>query len=327
MSLSRFVVSLFGAGLMALGTSLVFGQATSTGSGQDYPNRPIRIVTATAGGGSDFIARTIAQGISGPLGQPLIIDNRSGPRTGETAAKAAPDGYTFIVQGASLWILPLLQKMPWDVVRDFTPVSLISRQVNVLVVHPALPVNSVKELIALAKSKPGALNYASTIPGGIQHLATELFKSMAGINMTWISYKGGQNAIGALLGGEVQVLALDVGLVAPHIKSGRMKALAVTSATPSTLAPNLPTMAAAGVPGYELVGSTGMWAPANTAGVIIARMNQEVVRVLNHPDVKERLLTSGEEIVASSPGQFAATIKSEIVKMSKVIKDAGIKLE
>ena len=150
---------------------------------------------------------------------------------------------------------------------------------------------------------------------------------MAGINMTWISYKGGQGAISALIGGEVQVLALDVGLVAPHIKSGRMKALAVTSTTPSALAPNLPTMAAAGVPGYELVGSTGMWAPINTPQAIISRMNQEVVRVLNQPDIRDKLLASGEEIVASSPEQFAATIKIEIAKMSKVIKDAGIRID
>ena len=319
MLIRRFASGLVVANLLIVCAGVV--------SGQTYPNAPIRIVTAPAGGGSDFIARTMAQGMSGPLGQQMIIDNRAGAAIGETAAKAAPDGYTIMVQGASLWILPLLQKTPWDVVRDFATISLISRQVNQFVVHPSVPVKNIKELIALAKSRPGELNYGSTIPGGVQHLASELFKSMAGINMVWVPYKGGASAMTALMSGEVQVLALDVGLVAPHVKWGKMRALAVTSATPTALAPGVPTVAESGVPGYELVGYTALWAPAKTPEAIIRRINQEAVRVLSQPDVRERLLNAGEEIVASTPEQFAATLKAEIAKMSKVIKDAGIKIE
>jgi len=310
---------LYAVGLMILGAGAVFGQ--------DYPNKPIRIITAVAGGGSDFIARLIGQEISGQMGQPVIVDNRgSAILAAALVSKAPPDGYTLLVSGSLLWITPLLRKVPYDTVTDFSPISQLSREVYVITVHPSIPAKTVKELIALAKAKPGELNYSSATAGGDIHLALELLKSMAGINIVGVPYKGGAAAMTALISGEVQVMALDAGLVAPHVKMGEMRALAVTSATPSALAPGLPTVSAAGVPGYELVGSTGIWAPARTSAAIVNRLHQAIVRVLGRPNSTERLLGAGEEIIASSPEQFAGTIRSEIIKMSKVIKDAGISI-
>jgi len=192
-------------------------------------------------------------------------------------------------------------------------------------VHPSVPVKSVKELVAMAKAKPGALNYSSPGNGTTQHLAMELFKSMAGVNIVHVPYKGGAPSIAALLGGEAQLTITDVANVGTHGKAGKLRALAVTSAQPSVLAPGLPTIAASGVPGYEAVSMTGMFAPAKTPDAIIKRLNQEAVRVLNQPDVKEKFLTAQVEVVASLPEQFAAIIKSEIAKMGKVIKDADLK--
>jgi tripartite-type tricarboxylate transporter receptor subunit TctC len=301
--------------------------ATGTVSGQDYPNKPIRIVAGAAGGGGDFAARIVAQGIAGPLGQQVIVDNRAAPiLAAEFVSKAPADGSTLYVSGNSIWIAPLLQKTPYDAVRDFAPVTVIVREVSVVVVHPSLPVKSIKELIALTKAKPGELNYGSAGIGSIAHLAGELFKSMAGVNLEVVQYKGGAAAITALISGEVQSAILDPRLAAPHVKSGKLRALAVTSATPSLAVPGLPTVSASGVPGYEAIGMTSMLAPAKTPAAIVNRLHQEIVRALNLPDVKEKFLNSGAETVGSSPEQFAATIKSEIAKWDKVIKDTGIKL-
>ena len=320
MLLLRCVVSILSVGLTILGAGTV--------SGQDFPNKPIRIVTAGAGGGSDFTARLIAQGISAPLGQPVLVDNRGGGIIqGEFLSKSPPDGYGLTVTGNSFWIGPLLQKTPYDVVKDFAPISLISREVMVIAVHPSLPVKSVKELIALAKARPGALNYSSATLGSPQHLGAELFKSLAGVNIVNVPYKGGAPAITAVVSGEVQMSLIDSGAVAPHVKSGRLRALAVTSADPSALAAGLPTVAASGLPGYEATSMTAMFAPGKTPAAIINRLNQEIVRVLNLPDVKEKFLNAGAEIVASLPEQAAATLKSDIAKWSKVIKDAGIKAD
>ena len=316
-----FVVRMFPLGLMVLGAGVV--------SGQDYPNKPIRIVTAAAGGGSDFMARQVAQGISGPLGQPVIVENRGGGIIPvDYVSKAPPDGYTLLVQGAVAWVAPLLlRKAPYDMVRDFSPISLLVKEVYLVAVHPSLPVKSVRELIALAKTRPGELNYSSSIAGGSGHLAGELFRSMAGVNIVHVPYKGTAASITALISGEVQLTITDAGLMTPHVKSGKLRALAVTSAEPSALVPGLPTEAASGLPGYEAVGRTGIWAPAKTPAAIIERLNQEIVRVLNLPDVKERFFNAGVEPVGSSPEQFAAIVKADIAKLGKLIKDAGIKVE
>ena len=236
------------------------------------------------------------------------------------------DGYTLVSAGSPIWTLPLLQKMPYDPLRDFAPVSLMARSLNVLVVHPSLPVNSVKELIALAKAKPGALNYASGGTGGTGHLTGELFKSMAGVNIVHVPYKGAAAAISDLLAGQVQMTFDSPSTVMPLAKAGKLRALAVTSAEPTELVPGLPAVAAF-LPGFESVITFGMFAPAKTPAAIIKRLNQEIDRILKTADVKEKFFGRGMEVVHSSPEQFAAIIKSDLAMMGKVIKDAGIKAE
>jgi tripartite-type tricarboxylate transporter receptor subunit TctC len=319
MTMPHIRIGMVSIGLMVLSAGAVLGQ--------DYPSKPIRIVAGAVGGGGDFMARQIAQGISGPLGQPVIVDNRIALVSAETVAKAQPDGYSLLVQGGTLWLIQFLQKPNFDVVRDFSTISLVSRNVNVLAVHPSVPANSVKELIALAKAKPGQLNYGSTVAGGNQHIGGELFKSLAGVDLVRVVYKGGSAATIGLVSGEVQVLVNDAGVLMPQAKAGKLRALAVTSITPSLMAPGLPTMVAAGLPGYEWIGTTGLYAPAKTPAAIIKRLNQEVVRAVNLPETKERLFSVGEEIVASSPEEFAATIRNDIVRLGKLIKDADIKAD
>ena len=307
-----FCIMVFGAGVV---------------SGQDYPNKIIRIITGS-GGSNELKARLIAQGIAGPLGQPVVLEFRATPViVAETVSKAPPDGYTLLVSGGTLWLTPLFQKVPYDAVRDFSPVSLLERSPTALAVHPSLPVKSVTELIALAKARPGDLNYSSAGAGNTSWIAMELFKSLAGVNIVSVPYKNSAQALTALIGGEVQVMYSDPILVTPHVKAGRLRALAVTSATPSTLAPGLPTIAASGLPGYEYISVTAMSAPAKTPEAIIKRLNQEVVRVLNSSDMKQKFLDSGIEALSSSPEELAATIKSDIAKIGKLVKDAGIRVE
>jgi tripartite-type tricarboxylate transporter receptor subunit TctC len=300
--------------------------AAGMASAQDYPNKSIRIITTNIGGNSDFNARQVAQGISGPLGQPVIVDNRTAIQAAEAVSKAPPDGYALLVAGGALWLTPLMQKTPYDV-SDFAPISLIEILANIVIVHPSLPVKSIKDLITLAKARPGELNYGSGNTGGSSHLGVELFKSMAGVNIVRVVFKGSGPVIPALFSGEVQLTFADVGSVVPHMKSGRLRALAVTSAEPSALVPGLPPVAASGLPGFESVSYNGMFAPARTPDVVIRRLNQEIVRVLSRADVKEKFLSYGEEIVTSSPEQFTATIKSHVATWGKVIKDAGIKVD
>ena len=292
---------------------------------QNYPGKPIRIVTGPPGIGNDSLARVIAPGISGPLGQPVIVDNRGGTISVDTVAKAQPDGYTLLLYGSAIWIAPLLRKASYDPVRDFSPITLAEMSPNVLVLHPSVTVKTVKELIALAKAKPGELNYSSGPSGGTAHLAGELFKSMAGVNIVRVPYKSGGMAFATgLIGGEVQLTFASVDAVPPHLKSGRLRALAVTGAEPSPLAPGLPTVAASGVPGYEVVSRTVILAPAQTPAAIISQLNREIVRFLTRADVKEKLLDSGVQAIGSSPEALAAIINVETAKWSKLIKDAGI---
>ena len=295
--------------------------------GQDFPTKPLRIVTSGIGGSSDFAARLIAQGLSGTLGQQVIVDNRpSGVIPGQVVSAAQPDGYTLLLTSNSLWVGSLLQHVPYDVVKDFAPVALVARSLNVLVVHPSLPVNSVKELIALAKAKPGALNYASGGTGGTGHLTGELFKSMAGVNIVHVPYKSAATAISDVLSGQVQMTFDSASTVIPLAKAGKLRALAVTSAEPTELVAGLPAVAAF-LPGFESVITSGMLAPAKTPAVTIKRLNQEIDRTIRTPDVKEKFFGRGMDVVYSSPEQFAATIRTDLVTMGKVIKDAGIKAE
>ena len=319
MSATRLVTGIVSAAMVVLGTGTVFGQL--------QPNRPVRIVASGVGGGTDFVARQIANGLTDSLGQQFLVENRgSSVVPGEIVSKASPDGHTLLVTtGGILWVLPFFQKVPYDPVKDFSPVALAASFPTVLVVNASLPANSVKELIALAKTKPGELNYASGSSGASTHLAAELFKSMAGVNIVRISYKGAGPALNAVISGEVQLMFSIAASVAPHAKSGSLRALAVTSAGPSVLAPGLPSVAASGLPGFESASMGGMFGPAKTPVAIINRPNREVVQFLSRADVKEKLLNIGVEAVGSSPEQFEITVKSEIVRLGKVISDAGIR--
>ena len=292
--------------------------------GQDYPTKPIRIVTTAPGGSADVVMRVVAQGLAPTLGQPMVIDNR-GLIGAELVSKAAPDGYTLLVDGASVWISSLLQKTPYDPVKDFSPVMVVAATPNVLVVHVSVPANSVGDLIALAKAKPGALNYASGGTGGTSHLAGELFKAMTGASIVHVPYKGTGPAVGALVAGEVQMLFAGAATVLPHVKSGRIKAIAVASPKPSALAPGLPTVSASGLPGFESVLLIGMFAPARTPTPVINKVNREIARVLSGPDVIARLATAGLEPVANSPDEFAVILKADLSKWGKLIKEAGIR--
>jgi len=314
----RLVVWLFPVGLMVLGAGLA--------SGQNYPGKPVRIVTTVPGGSQDLTARLIAPKLAERLGQQVIVDNRGGIISMELVAKAPADGYTLLLASASLWTSQFLRDdVPWDVMRDYSPIALLVTSPNILVVHPSLPVRSVKALIALAKAKAGALNYSSGQSGASSHIAGELFKAMAGVNIVRVAYKGQGPAMLSLITGEAQLSFPNAASATPFMKSGKVRALAVTSAQPSALAPGLPTVAAAGLPGYESKAMLGMFAPARTPAPIIDRLNLEIGRVLNSADVKQRLLDSGAEAIASSPAELTAAIKSEMATTGKLIKDAGIR--
>jgi tripartite-type tricarboxylate transporter receptor subunit TctC len=293
--------------------------------GQDYPNKPIRIATSQVGGGNDLLSRLIGKGISGPLGQPVIIENRPAGLEAELLATANPDGYTLVVGGSTLWLSELIQdKWRYKVFRDYVPITLATTSPLILTVNPSLPVNSVKELIALAKAKPGALNYGSGATGASSHLGPALFQAMADVDIVRIPFKGTGPAYNALISGEVQMMISNSGSAMPHVKSGRLKALAVTTAQPSPLVPGLPTVAASGLPGYESVVYEAVFAPAKTPLAIIKRLNQEIAKVLHSPEVKTWLLGRGVEPLGSSHDDAMSKIKSEMPRIGKVIKAAGI---
>jgi tripartite-type tricarboxylate transporter receptor subunit TctC len=295
---------------------------------QEFPNKPIRLLTSDAGGGSDLVARVIAQGISGALAQPVIVDNRAGVIAQETVAKAQPDGYTQILFGSGLWLLPLMRpSLSYDITK-FAPVIWATTGPLILVVHPSVPARSVKDLVGLANSKPGAINYAAGAAGSVQHLASEMLKSMAKVNMLYIPYKGPGAALGDVLAGQVQTMFGPVSIVVPHIKSGKLIALAISSTKPSLLFPGVPTVAEAGsLPGYDAVTVTGALAPARTSAAIVNRLNREIERVLATTEVKEKFTALGVDVVGGTPQVFAAKIKEQMASMGKVIKDAGIRDE
>ena len=293
---------------------------------QQYPSKTIRIITAGVGGGSDFVSRLVAQGISGPLGQSVIVVNYpTGVIPGETAAKSAPDGYTLLVTGQVMWIGSLLRKAPYDPLKDFAPITTLVAAPSVLVVTPSLPVKSVAELIALLKAKPGQINYASAGIGSQGHLAAELFKYMAGVDTQGIPYSTPSMRLAELLSGQVQ-MAFDDGLM-PQVRAGKLRGLAVTSTRRSELTPGLPTVAESGLPGYESILKTGLFAPAKTPDAVIHRINQETVRFLNLPETKAKLLDFGTEVVGSTPEELASTVRLEREKFAKVFEAAGIRAE
>ena len=300
--------------------------AGSTGA-QNFPTKPIRLLTAAAGSGSDFTARLVAQGISGPLGQQVIVDNRgNGFIAAEVVARTPADGYTLTLQGGAFHIAPLLQSLPYSVA-DFAPLSLLERTVLVMAVHPSLPVKSVKDLIALAKSRPGELNYATAITGGAGHLAGELIQSESGIKITRVPYKSTTVGVSSVIAGETHLVFADLGLVMPHANAGKLRAIAVTSAARSPLAPALATVASAGLPGFEMQTVSGILAPVKTPAPSLNQIQQEIARLFSRPEIKERFVNAGLEAIGSTPEQYAAEIKSATVKIGKLIKDAGIKAD
>lgn len=300
---------------------------TSHAAAQAFPVKPIRIVTSAPGNSDDLAARLIAQGLTSGLGQQAIVDNR-GVVAVEITAKAPPDGYTLLLYGSPMWLAPFMRdNLPYDPVRDFTPVTWATSSPNLLVVHPSLPVKSVRELIALARARPGELNYGSGSAGSTPHLAAELFRSMTGVQIVRVAYKGSGPALTALLGGELQFMFPSTGSANPLLKSGKLRPLAVTTLKPTALAPGLPTVAASGLPGYESASLLAVFAPAGTPAAIVQRLNQEMVKTLSQAETKERLSRAGVEAVGSTPEQLAATLRTEMARWGKLIREAGIRAE
>jgi tripartite-type tricarboxylate transporter receptor subunit TctC len=297
-----------------------------------YPARPVRIVVPQSPGAStDTTARLIAQKLTTALGQTVLVDNRPGAGSvigTEVVANATPDGHTLLVVASSITLNPILHKnLSWDPVRDFAPITQLSSFPNILVVHPAVPVKTVKDLIALAKAKPGALNYGSAGTATGTHLSAELFKHMTGTDMVHVPYKGGGAAIPALMGGQVQLMFATTVSALSQVRAGKLRAIAVTSPRRSPSAPDVPTIAESGVPGYDHTPWNGFLAPAKTPRAIIARLNEETARILHAPDTKAVFMNEGAEPVGNKPEEFGAIIKSEIAKWSKVIQAAGIKAD
>ena len=295
---------------------------------QDYPVKTVRLLTSGPGGNGDITARLLAQGLAPRLKQQVIVDNRpSGFTPGEVVSRAAPDGYTLLVLGSTHWLGSLLYKLPFDAVKDFAPITQVTSTPNILLVSPSLPVKSVAELLALAKSKPGTLNFGATGSGSSNHLAAELFKYMAGIDIVHIAYKSNPSAMADLMSGVIQISFPTAAAAGPLIRSGKVKALAVTGPESSPQFPDLPTVSAAGVPGYESESPIGILAPAKTPEAIITRLYKEAVQVIQEPAIKAKLAGLGAETIGSTPAQFAEKINAEVARMSKVIKAAGIRAD
>jgi tripartite-type tricarboxylate transporter receptor subunit TctC len=304
----------------------------SAGAAGPYPDRPIRMIVAVPPGGpADTLSRLVAPRLTEVLGQTIVIDNRAGANGNiayEMAARATPDGYTITAVAAGVAINPsLYREVKYDPTKDFAPLTLGIRVPNILIVHPSVPATSVKALVALAKSQPGHIAFASAGNGTSGHLALELFKNAASIDVIHVPYKGGGPALAELIGGQVQAL-FSIALTAlPQIKAGKVRALAVTSGKRSAVAPNLPTVAEAGFPGFEVVGWFGWLAPAGTPRAIVERLNREMVKILQQPDMKDRLVGLGADPAPGTPQEFGAFIRSEHDKWAQVIRRAGIKLD
>ena len=297
-----------------------------------YPAKPIRLIVPFAPAGSaDALARTIQPALSEALGQTLVIDNRPGASSTigtDMAAKAAPDGYTLVLVTTTHTVNPsLIAKLPFDTFKDFAPVSLVVSQPNILVVHPSVAAKSVKELVAMAKAKPGGMNFASGGNGSSPHLSGELFNIVAGTRITHIPYKGSGPGVTDLLGGHVQMMFAGPLALEQHIKSGRLRPLALADKRRSTILPDVPTMAEAGFPGVETGTWYGILAPARTPPAVVAHVQREIVRILQAADLKTRILNQGVDIVASSPADFEKFIIAEVAKWSRVVKAAGVRAD
>ena len=317
---------------LSLLTTLALLLALAGGvAAQDYPTKPVRlIIPFPPGGSNDVVGRMIATQLGERLGKQVVVDNRGGAGGvlgTEVAAGAAPDGYTILVVSLAYTVNPWLYKLKYDPLKSFVPVAMLASGANVLTVHPSVPVNSVKELIALAKQKPGELNYASAGSGSFQHLGSELFKLMAGVDIVHVPFKGGGPAMIDVVGGHSQVLVSSLVQTGAHIRSGKLKALGVGSAKRSALFPDIPTIAEAGVPGYEMANWWGIVAPAGTPQSIVDKLAKEIGVVLSAPETQKHFAAEGAEVVQKTPAEFAAFIEAELAKWQRVVRDAKIKAE
>jgi tripartite-type tricarboxylate transporter receptor subunit TctC len=299
---------------------------------QSYPVKPIRVILSVpAGATPDVTARLVTPGLANVLGQPLVVDNRGGAGGligAEIVAKSAPDGYTlFISSPGALTILPHLRKVPYDTLKDFAPVSLISVGPFVLILHPSVPAKSVKELIALAKAQPGKLNYASAGNGVANHLAMELFKQMAGVDITHVPYKGAPQAVTDVLAGHMNMMFNSIAPIVAQIRAGRVRVLGVASAKRSPQLPEVPTISEAGVPGFEAENWFGMFAPAKTPHRIIARLNEAVVKVVRSPEIQSQFAALGADAVGNSPEEFAAFVRRDMERYARVVRISGAKVD
>ena len=300
---------------------------------QAWPSKPIKwVVPFAPGGTTDILARTVGEKLAVALGQPVIIENKPGAGGGvgaEFTAKSAPDGYTIMGGTISTHAInaSLYKSLPYDPVKDFVAITLIARVPNMLVINPSVPAKDVKELIALLKANPGKYSFASSGNGTSQHLSGELFKSMSGTDMQHIPYKGSPPALQDVVGGQVAMTFDNITTALPLAKAGKLRALAVTTAKRSSVAPEVPTLAESGLPGFEVGSWQGVFAPAGTPPEIVKRLNAEIVKALNMPDVRDKLSGLGAEIVADSPEEFSALVKAEVAKWADVVKKSGAKVD
>jgi len=305
--------------------------AAMPAAAQDYPNRPIRmLVPVPAGATTDVVARLLRPGLSAHFGQQVVVDNRGGVGIGaELAARAAPDGYTiFFTSPGPITILPHLQKeIAYSPLKDFAPVSLVTSGPYLLIMHPSVPAKTVKELLALAKAEPGKLNYASAGNGTGNHLAMEVFKSMAGVNITHVPYKGAPQAIIDLMSGSINLMFNSIPPVIQHVKAGRIRVLGISSAKRSAQLPDVPTVSEAGVPGYDVINWFGLLVPAATPKPIVTKLHEAIVKVLNTAEVKSQLETQGYDPVGNSPAEFGRFIREESERYAKVVKSSGAKVD
>lgn len=317
---------------LAAAASALLMSVNATVQAQDYPTRPVRfVVPYVPGGGVDFVGRTLAQKLSESWAHSVIVDNRPGGGTNigsELVARSAPDGHTLLIGGVpNTANAALYKKLSYDVVKDFSPVILLDTAPNVLAVHPSVPAKSVRELIALAKTRRGALTYASAGIGSSNHLSGELFRTMAGVDIVHVPYKGGGAAVTDLLAGQISMYFGTTPSTMPHVRTGRLRALGVTTARRTPAAPDVPTIAESGLPGYEQSAWHGLLAPAGTPEAIITKLHAEVVRALRSPDVAERFAVQGIDVIGSSPAEFAAFIRQDLAKYEKLVKTANIRID
>ena len=317
------------AGALCMVTALSFPGTTAA---QTYPARPIRfIVPFVPGGSTDLLARILAPRMSGTLGQPVVVDNRGGAGGvigAELAARAPADGYTIVLGSPGpLTINPNLQRVPYDTLRDFSPITLATISPFTLVLHPSVLAQSVKELVALAKAKPGQLNYGSAGNGSVGHFSTEQFKALAGVDLVHIPYKGAGPAVTDLVGGRLQLMFENLPTILPHVRAGRLRMLAVGTKARSALAPEYPTIHESGVPGYESSTAFGVLAPARTPAPVVVRLNQEIVKILHGADARERMAALGLEAVGGTTQQYSQHLKDELAKYGRIVKAAGITLD